>query len=142
MSLKYIGNYSEVYINVPGLEQVPLPTTPIPYDSSVVIGDDVTEFSPDTEIEISIMNANDNLVVVDTFTIHTSCSTPIAVHDIHGDLTINPDFTSVVPVIPAGIGSVEIDGLSVLDDGNGGTIDPNTLGDLLSISHTFVFNYC
>jgi len=139
MSLKYIGIIPDVYINVLGFTdtQVPLSTTPIPFGMSVVFGDGETAFSSDTDVEISWKDADDILHVMEDFTIHTSCSTPIAVHDIHGDLTMHPDFVPVVPVILP-LGSVEIDGLSVLDDGNGGTIDPNILGDLLSIAYTFV----
>jgi hypothetical protein len=144
ISLKYVGVMPDVYIKFLGYEgyneskeiQVPRSDSVMHFGESVVLDNGSTPLGSDTDVEIHYYDG-DKLHMMEAFTIHTSCSTPITVHDIHGTLAMHPDFVPVVPV-SSNMGSVEIDGLSVLDDDNGSTIDPNIMGDLLSASYAFV----
>jgi len=142
MTLKYIGDVDKVRISVPGLDQKPNPNAEIMFSESgngkVKIDNDGKKFGSNTEIVISNIPSVSGGSVIETFTIDTSCSTPLAVHDIYGTMTTNTAFTPVIPVIPAGIGSVVIDKLDVDEDGMGDYIDEAVLAQLLSIADTFV----
>jgi hypothetical protein len=135
MTLEYIGTDDGVFISVPGLAQIPNADHPFTagVDDPLLIGDGITKFSSNTEIVISDADG-----VIDTFTIHTSCSQPIEEHDVHGDLTVDPDFVPMAPLDPPGKGSVEIDALTELDDGNGDPIPQTTIEALEDICDAFV----